>query len=324
MKVSVLMMTFNHEAFIAEAIHGVLMQKCNFDFELVIGEDNSTDGTRNIILSYQKKYPEKIRPLFREQNMGALENFLDLLATCNSDYYALCDGDDFWISPKKLQNQVDFMDRHPHFSACYTAAKLMQKDGTIKRLLPVEFMKKPEASIDDLIVNESFMPSCTTLFSSAALRPFPNWFHELKTIVDLPLNILNAEYGPIGYLDEITGVYRSNSSPEAFSALPILRTNLEAIRMFELLDNHFNGKYKAILEKKILRNYCSIINESIILGDRDTAYKYLGELSARCFKDRLSVLTATFSLGFKLSFPKAMPRRFFRVLHIALRIFEPN
>src|ERR1017187_10207934 len=94
-KVSVLMITYNHEKYIAQAIESVLMQKTNFPFELVIGEDCSTDGTGAIVAEYSRKYPEIIRAHLRERNLGALENFRALFRACRGKYLALLEGDDY-------------------------------------------------------------------------------------------------------------------------------------------------------------------------------------------------------------------------------------
>lgn len=108
MKVSVLMITYNHEKFIAQAIDSILMQQVNFDYEIVIGEDCSTDGTRAIVIQYQKEYPDKIRLLLPEENLGMHKNFVQTFRACQGEYIALLEGDDYWTSPRKLQKQVDF------------------------------------------------------------------------------------------------------------------------------------------------------------------------------------------------------------------------
>src|SRR5690349_16516557 len=111
MKVSVCMVTYNHEKFIEKAIEGVLMQETDFDVELVIGEDFSTDQTRSIIEKYQQKYPGKIIIAPSEHNLGMMKNFVNTLNTCTGEYIALCEGDDFWTDPTKLQRQVEFMEK---------------------------------------------------------------------------------------------------------------------------------------------------------------------------------------------------------------------
>lgn len=116
--VSVSMITYNHEAFIAQAIEGVLMQQTNFPFELIIGEDCSTDNTRDICIKYRDTYPSVIRLRLPEKNLGVKENAKENDHACSGKYIAYCEGDDYWIDPLKLQKQVDFLEQHPQHDAC--------------------------------------------------------------------------------------------------------------------------------------------------------------------------------------------------------------
>jgi glycosyltransferase involved in cell wall biosynthesis len=118
--VSVSMITYNHEPFIAQAIEGVLRQKTSFPFELIIGEDCSTDKTRAIVLEYQKKYPDVIRVVTSDRNVGIKKNGLRTLKAGKGKYVAFCEGDDYWHSPHKLQKQVDYLESHPECGLVYT------------------------------------------------------------------------------------------------------------------------------------------------------------------------------------------------------------
>jgi glycosyltransferase involved in cell wall biosynthesis len=119
--VSIKMITYNHAPYIAQAIEGVLMQKTNFPIELVIGEDCSTDGTREIVFDYQKKFPEIIRVITSDQNVGAKKNSYRTTKACRGKYIAFCEGDDYWHHPKKLQKQVDYMESHPECGLVYSS-----------------------------------------------------------------------------------------------------------------------------------------------------------------------------------------------------------
>ena len=109
-KVSVFMITYNHEKYIAEALDSILMQKTDFDFDIVIGEDCSTDATRRIVLEYSRKYPDKIKLLLHNVNVGFISNMMYVLEACTGKYVAMCEGDDYWTDPFKLQKQVDFLE----------------------------------------------------------------------------------------------------------------------------------------------------------------------------------------------------------------------
>ena len=122
-KVSVLMIAYNEEQFVKQAIQSVLMQKANFEYELVIGEDCSTDRTREIVLEFQRKYPDRIRLLLAKRNLGASVNWIRTLRGCRGQYVANLDGDDYLTSAHELQKQADFLDAHPECSICFHAIR---------------------------------------------------------------------------------------------------------------------------------------------------------------------------------------------------------
>src|SRR6266702_1500393 len=125
MKLSVLMITYNHEKYIAQALDSVLMQEVDSNYEIVIGEDCSTDNTRKIVLDYQRKYPNKIRALLPDKNLGMLWNFVATYEACQGKYVAILEGDDYWSSPVKLQKQVDFLDKNTGCVVCCHAAQVL-------------------------------------------------------------------------------------------------------------------------------------------------------------------------------------------------------
>jgi len=122
--VSVHMLTYNHEPYIRQAIEGVMMQKTDFEYELVIGEDCSTDKTREICFEYQKRYPDRVRVLWSHENSylhmhPAGGNYQRTMARCRGEFIAFCEGDDYWTDPRKLQKQVDVMRKHDNVSICF-------------------------------------------------------------------------------------------------------------------------------------------------------------------------------------------------------------
>ena len=119
--VSVKMITCNHAPYIAQAIEGVLQQKVNFPIELVIGEDCSTDGTRKIVFECQKKYPDIIRVITSDHNVGMWKNLYRMRKPCRGKYIAYCEGDDYWQHPCKLQKQVDYLESHPECGLVYSS-----------------------------------------------------------------------------------------------------------------------------------------------------------------------------------------------------------
>ena len=117
--VSVYMLAYNHEKYLQQAIDGVMEQRTDFEYELVIAEDCSTDGTRRICFENQARYPDRIRVLWSEENVGMGRNGDRARAACRGEFVAICEGDDYWVNPLKLQKQVDLMRRHPTAGICF-------------------------------------------------------------------------------------------------------------------------------------------------------------------------------------------------------------
>ena len=133
MKVSVLVITYNHEKFIAQALDSVLMQETDFIYEIIVGEDCSSDQTRKIVLAYGEKYPDKVRLLLPEQNLGMMYNFITTYRACRGQYIAILEGDDYWTSDRKLQKQVDFLDSHQDCTACFHNVNVVYESDSKKK-----------------------------------------------------------------------------------------------------------------------------------------------------------------------------------------------
>lgn len=118
--VSIVMLVYNHERFLAQALDSILMQKVNFAYELIVGEDCSPDKSREILKSYEKKFGPALVPLYRQKNLGSKKNLKDCLNHCRGKYIAFLEGDDFWTDVGKLQKQVDFLESHPDYTAVYS------------------------------------------------------------------------------------------------------------------------------------------------------------------------------------------------------------
>lgn len=131
--VNVCMITYNHASFIKKAIKSVLEQKCDFDFNLIIGEDSSSDETKQICQEYAELYPDKIKIIHNFSNIGMIKNFVKTLRECDGSYIAICEGDDFWTNPNKLQMQVDFLESHPEHSVCFHRYKIFDQEKNLFR-----------------------------------------------------------------------------------------------------------------------------------------------------------------------------------------------
>lgn len=202
------MLTYNQEDFIAQAIEGVIMQKTNFRYQLVIGEDCSTDATRNICMTYAQEYPEKIKLILNERNLGLGANYVKTYKECTGKYVAICDGDDFWIDPQKLQKQVDFLENNREFNMVYS---------NNYNLLPSGEMEEPRnknitepTSFKDLVYG-NYIPSVTVLFKKRDLTDNMELWIPSFPYGDWPTYLLVLSGGgQIQFLNEATAVYRKN------------------------------------------------------------------------------------------------------------------
>lgn len=246
--VSVCMITYAHEDFIEKAIEGVVSQQADFKFELVIGEDVGPDKTRDICIRYKEKYPDIIRLNLQPQNIGPQNNFMDTYNKCRGKYIALCEGDDFWIDPMKLQKQVDFMENNPGFSLCSHVSDVLEYG----HMLNSEKPEKTELMIEDVISQNWGMMTASLFFRKADLV-FPDWFDKIKN-GDYAMQLLITLKGKAKILPEAMSVYRKHAGGLSIS----LRAFSQAAWVIYLL-YEFNkctsGKYRLDILKKIKQIY---------------------------------------------------------------------
>ena len=136
--------TYNHEPYIRDALEGFVMQKTNFPFVAIVHDDASTDGTPDIIREYAAKYPDIIKPIYETENQyskrdGSLRRIMNAAVEASgAKYVALCEGDDYWTDPLKLQKQVDFLESHPDYSLVFANARLHYDAGLSEDTFPLE------------------------------------------------------------------------------------------------------------------------------------------------------------------------------------------
>lgn len=246
--VSICMIAYNHEPFISQAIEGVLAQKTNFSIELVIGEDNSSDGTKEICLEYQQKYPEILRVLPRAKNLGMMLNFIDALENCSGKYIALCEGDDYWTDPLKLQKQIDFLEANPNFAVCFHRAKV-KYEGDDAKFYYTNLNQKEVTTFEDLAA-DSFILTHTCVFRNNLQTDLPAWFME-SPVGDYPLHLLNAQRGKIKFFPEAMGVYRVHQGG-IWSSLSVSKMTFEYMRTVELCRKNFAPRGFEQFSKRII------------------------------------------------------------------------
>jgi glycosyltransferase involved in cell wall biosynthesis len=236
----VLIPTYNHEPFIAQAVNSALAQRTNFPIEIVIGEDCSTDGTREIVRRLAQAHPQTIRLHLREKNLGGSRNFSALFSACRGVYVSILEGDDYWTNPQKIQKQVEALDAHPEWAICFHPARMVFEDGSRPPSVYPANWTKDVATIDDLF-RENFIFTCSVVFRNRLFGPMPPW-HSQIVPGDWALHILNSDHGQIGCLWEVMADYRVHSAG-MWSSKSKADQHAEVLRMFSRVDHHFGGKY---------------------------------------------------------------------------------
>jgi glycosyltransferase involved in cell wall biosynthesis len=209
-RVSVLLVTYNHEPYIAQCVESVLAQEFDGGWELVIGEDCSTDGTRRILEQLVRRDPQRVRLFSRERNLGLSANLRAAWRECRGDHVAMLEGDDYWTDPRKLAKQAAALDAHPHWSMCFHRVQVINEDGRPPILEPYEDDFPVETGLSDML-RRNFISNVSTMYRRGVLPEIPE---SLQRVVqqDWPLHALHALHGPIGYLPEVMGVWRHHGA----------------------------------------------------------------------------------------------------------------
>lgn len=207
--VSIYCLAYNHENYIRDALNGFISQKTKFKYEVIIHDDASTDSTAEIIEEYRKQYPDIIKPIYQKENqyskgLDIFDSFI--YEKINGKYIAVCEGDDYWISEKKLQNQVDFLEGHPNYSACTHCVKILDCRNNSQRVFNPTY---EDYSFDVY----DFLPWNNKRYLSSSLVAKKEYFSipqeiKMKKVGDYPRAVHLALKGPIYYMKEVYSVYR--------------------------------------------------------------------------------------------------------------------
>lgn len=199
---------YNHAPYLRQTLDGVIEQKTNFPFRLLIGDDCSTDGSIDILKEYEKKYPDKIKVIYQPKNLGfhsTERNGIILFKNSTAKYIALLDGDDYWTNPFKLQKQVDFLEANPRIFGCFHDVMVVDETSQVIK----ENYYHPHKEIfnqADCIANGGAYSTGALMFRSLVLKNMPEWF--LKAPSDYTIDLLITEFGDIAHLGENMGAYR--------------------------------------------------------------------------------------------------------------------
>jgi glycosyltransferase involved in cell wall biosynthesis len=245
--VAIFMVTYNHEKYIEEAVESIVSQLTNFKYTLFIAEDCSTDNTRNLCIELSHKYLDKIHLVLNPTNMGGAANSQNLMNICcqsGAKYIAMCEGDDYWTDPYKLQKQVDFLEKNTNASMVFSNCQVDVNGIFIKTDL-----KYPNYfTFVDYLRLYNAIPTCTMVFRKECINLNDKTIELIQQcpVGDFPLRFLIGDKGDFIFLPESTAVYRkhdggiSNNFHNSNHYVGILR-------MYKILNSYFNFKYDYFL-----------------------------------------------------------------------------
>lgn len=249
---------FNHSKYLREALDGIVNQKTDFPFMVIIHDDASTDVSQDIILEYMKRYPEIIKPILQQENqyskgIAISKTFIEPLI--ESKYVAVCECDDYWIDCNKLQKQVDYLEGHPECSLCCHAFDTVDSQGNFRYHDGLFSSGNHDISIDDVILN-NMLPQLATVVYRQEYRQLTPDFYFNAMVGDYPLYLFMATKGTIHYLDYVMSCYRrhgNNSWVTRMQKNPmIFRQHVNMlIELVENFDESTGYKYHQISETRI-------------------------------------------------------------------------
>ena len=252
--VTVKCLIYNHEPYIRQCLEGFVMQKTNFRFEAIVHDYASTDGSADIIREYMEKYPDIIKPIFETENQyskhdGSIARILN--EHTHGKYEAMCEGDDYWIDPLKLQKQVDFLENNPEYTMCFHNAIVYKEE--IPDVSLFNLMKSDEdLSIHDAI-HKWLVPTASIVFRRNVISNYPQWMPRIYS-GDYSLILLLRHFGKVRYLANISSVYRLNFSNNSLSS-QMKNKNILMLEQKILLLKGFNigtkYQYKEEVESKL-------------------------------------------------------------------------
>jgi glycosyltransferase involved in cell wall biosynthesis len=310
---AVWMVTYDHEKYIAQAIESVINQKTTFPIRLYIGEDCSTDRTKEICIYYKNKFPHLIELIFTAEN-NMSQNSKNVYETCfksGAKYIALLEGDDYWTDPYKLQKQVDFLESNPDFVICYhDVEKIFDDDCVDAEVIAKEDNRSEISDIYDLAEgNFIYTPSC--VFRNI-LDPLPDWFFE-SAIGDWLLYLLLTEHGgKIYHIKEKMAAYRIHnggffSTNNSMDYSKQYKINKRLADQLETQIKYFNSNTS--ITSAFKRKLFLSLNKLRLLALRNRDYKTARQTSLKMI-NLISRRIPEFKMALSLFFSAWLPRTY--------------
>lgn len=242
-KISVLMITYNHEKYIERAIESILMQKGDFELEILIGNDKSPDNTETILKKYENI--ENIKIFNREKNMGATKNLVDIFMKSSGDYISILEGDDYWVTEDKLSKQLKILEEKENAILCYTDSYTVNEKNEI---IGKKFVKRDcIENFNSLMANRGEIPTGTVMFknifkNNKNIEELKKLLISSEMIGDLSLFAALIKDGKFYRLKEITGAYRYITNSTSYSSKTNLYKELELYKVFKGILDYYELK----------------------------------------------------------------------------------
>ena len=260
--VSVIMITYKHEQFIAKAIEGILMQKCDFEVELIIADDCSPDKTEEKVFQIIKNHPKNswIKYTKHKTNKGMISNFNWVLNQCKGKYIAMCEGDDYWTDPLKLQKQVDFLEKNEEYSACFHDVEIVNKDNKPlenKNNHEIKYIdNQTDFDFDDFLFRGNHIHTPSVVFRAKNIENF-----ILPNVVkgDYFLHLHNAYNGKIKRFEAKMAAYRVHLG----GVFSLKQKNMSSKESFNFWRKQLNGYYHILKNYKLNLKQKRFINKAI-------------------------------------------------------------
>ena len=257
MDISICIITYNQDKYIARAIESALMQQCNCSYEIIISDDCSTDNTKAIIAQYAAQYPKLIKAYYAENNFGMLKNWIKALKLCTGTYIALLEGDDFWNDPLKLQKQYNILEAHPDCVISFTNAINKYESGEDGYPRYVDYTNEFYTTGD--LLDHNFIPTCSVLMRNHISDGFFPAAYFKSPFADWIIHIINSRFGKIHFLNEFTCTYVIHSGG-VWSGVKAEKQMLNRLRAFDCINEIVTEKdLKLILTEnrnKLLQKIC--------------------------------------------------------------------
>jgi glycosyltransferase involved in cell wall biosynthesis len=256
-RASVFVLTHDHVDWIEQALDSALAQQAPFEFEVLVADDFSTDGTREKVREYAQRYPERIRTFLPDRNLGIEGIWLRAARQCRGEYVAILEGDDYWTSPHKLARGVGAFDANPGWSTCFHRATLFFDDGSRPPRPATPAFSKDVFGLDD-ILRACFIPFLTVVFRRDVLEAVPEWIFGYRWF-DWLFHICCAQRGAIGFLEEDMAAYRVHAGGN-WSARSRLTQLEEDLAVYSRLADEIPAK-RELIERSVENRRCQIAVE---------------------------------------------------------------